>query len=351
MILIIANPDDAHVRYVLLRLAEKGAAVACFDVKEFPASSTVSVGMSASASQVHLRRASGDLDLARVRTVWLRRLTDVRADPDLSAEDREFVTRESSSLLFGLGMALGDRFWVNPLVAACATDRGKGKLAELHAACQVGLAIPRTMATNDPEAAREFLRSCPSGAIYKPFLSPTRDVTEPGGPTRYGTVYTNKLDEEALEALDDVRLGPCIFQELVPKRVELRVVVMGTKVFATEIHSQAHEASSIDFRRHYALDETPYSAHELPATVAQQCIAVNERLGLCFGAFDFVLTPEGRYVFLEVNQQGQFLWLEHMTGQPLLENFCELLIQGRPDFVCPAEAHAPGLPELPPLED
>jgi hypothetical protein len=55
-------------------------------------------------------------------------------------------------------------------------------------------------------------------------------------------------------------------------------------------------------------------------------------LGLVFGCLDLIVTPEGEYVFLEVNESGQFLWVEGYTGLPLLDAFTELLIQGRKDF-------------------
>jgi D-alanine-D-alanine ligase-like ATP-grasp enzyme len=35
---------------------------------------------------------------------------------------------------------------------------------------------------------------------------------------------------------------------------------------------------------------------------------------LIYGAFDFIVTPEGRYVFLEVNPSGQYMWVECATG-------------------------------------
>jgi glutathione synthase/RimK-type ligase-like ATP-grasp enzyme len=38
------------------------------------------------------------------------------------------------------------------------------------------------------------------------------------------------------------------------------------------------------------------------------------RLGLSFGALDFVLTPDGRFVFLEINPNGQWMWLDDKLG-------------------------------------
>ncbi|SCF90374.1 MULTISPECIES: hypothetical protein [unclassified Streptomyces] len=38
------------------------------------------------------------------------------------------------------------------------------------------------------------------------------------------------------------------------------------------------------------------------------------RLGLPYGAFDFVVTPEDEWVFLEVNPSGQYGFIEVATG-------------------------------------
>jgi glutathione synthase/RimK-type ligase-like ATP-grasp enzyme len=212
--------------------------------------------------------------------------------------------------------------------------------------------VPRTLVTNDPRAAAEFLEQSGHGAIYKPLRSPVCNLAAPGGTEKWATVFTTKLDAAARERLEDVRFAPCIFQELVPKRFDLRVTVMGNKVFGTEIHSQLHETSATDFRRHYAFDSTPYVAHPVPEKLAEQCRRLNRALGLVFGAYDFVCTPDGRYLFLEVNQQGQFLWLEEMTGQPLLDNFCEMLLQRSADFRCDAPAHRPQAFEpAPPVDE
>ena len=248
-------------------------------------------------------------------------------------------------------MCIRDSFWINPLHVGMLSDRGHGKLIQLERARSLGLEVPATVCTNDPEVAKAFVTRFPEGAIYKPFMSPTRVMRETEDVTRYGLVFTTRIDQTAMDNLDDVSVTPCTFQELIPKRYDLRVIVMGHKVFATEIHSQVDPRSSLDFREHYALGQTPYAPHDLPSDIARRCVDLCRSFGMVYGALDIVLTPDGRYVFLEVNQMGQFLWLEAQTGQPLLDNFCQLLIQGRPDFTCDAKTHEPGLPALPELED
>jgi len=60
--------------------------------------------------------------------------------------------------------------------------------------------------------------------------------------------------------------------------------------------------------------------------------ALMRRLGLVYGAIDLRLTPDGRYVFLEINPAGQFLYVEQQTGQPIAAALAALLAAGRGDL-------------------
>ena len=124
-----------------------------------------------------------------------------------------------------------------------------------------------------------------------------------------------------------LRRGPVIFQAYVPKRLELRVTVVGSAVFAAEIHSQHTRRTRHDWRRydHY---QTPLGRHALPDDVAGRCRRLVAELGLCYGAIDLILTPDGRYVFLEINPNGQYLWIEEATGLPISDALCDLLMAG-----------------------
>jgi glutathione synthase/RimK-type ligase-like ATP-grasp enzyme len=124
---------------------------------------------------------------------------------------------------------------------------------------------------------------------------------------------------------DAVRYLPTIFQAYVPKDVELRITVVGQQVFAVAIHSQQTQHTRHDWR-HYDLSHTPHTLHELPEQVRHRCLQLVDRLGLCYGAIDLILTPDGRYVFLEINPSGQYLWLEKLMGLPISDAICDLLL-------------------------
>ena len=128
MILIISDPIDAHARVVEQRLRQKGAEVAIFFLGEIPAQSALSAWVEPGhEARVRVRREHDprEIDLGRVKTIWLRRLASLKVGEDLEPEDAQFALDESIAFVVSLGVTLADRFWVNPMLAALATDRGQ----------------------------------------------------------------------------------------------------------------------------------------------------------------------------------------------------------------------------------
>jgi glutathione synthase/RimK-type ligase-like ATP-grasp enzyme len=138
---------------------------------------------------------------------------------------------------------------------------------------------------------------------------------------------TTMIGETELELLESVSLVPCLFQEYVPKALEIRVTVIGSELFAAEIHSQADERTSLDWR-HYDVD-IPYAEAKLPAEVADRCLALVKSYGLNFSSLDLILTPDGRYVFVENNPNGQFMFIEQKVPQlAMTDALVSCLIRG-----------------------
>jgi glutathione synthase/RimK-type ligase-like ATP-grasp enzyme len=137
--------------------------------------------------------------------------------------------------------------------------------------------------------------------------------------------YTEAVSKRHMGYAASLQYCPVIFQAYVAKQFELRVTVVGKQVFAAEIHSQLTNHTRYDWRR-YDLSRTPHLRHELPPGIQQKCVELVERLELSYGAIDMVLTPEGQYVFLEINPNGQYLWIEEQTGLPISAALCDLLM-------------------------
>ncbi len=126
-------------------------------------------------------------------------------------------------------------------------------------------------------------------------------------------VFTSEVLEQHLDALDSAKLSPAIYQALIPKRFDLRVTIVGRKIFAAAIDSQSDLAAQVDWR-HTGNPKLPHHRIDLPEPIANQVLLMMDTLQLTFGAVDMIQTMNGEYVFLEVNPSGQWLWLDDMLG-------------------------------------
>ena len=63
----------------------------------------------------------------------------------------------------------------------------------------------------------------------------------------------------------------------------------------------------------------------LPPEIETALKTMLTQYGLRFGAFDMIVTPDGEYVFLELNPNGQWLWIETITGAPMSRAIADLL--------------------------
>ena len=88
----------------------------------------------------------------------------------------------------------------------------------------------------------------------------------------------------------------------------------------------------MDWRLHQNGDMTDGSI-ALPEAVYQACLKQLHSLGLVAGAFDFIVTPEDEWVYLEVNEAGQFIfveqWCEELT---VFDALCGFIESGNKSF-------------------
>jgi glutathione synthase/RimK-type ligase-like ATP-grasp enzyme len=200
-----------------------------------------------------------------------------------------------------------------------AVRHAEQKTMQLGVAAALGFELPPTLITTSPADMLAFHRAH-GGRI----------VSKQAGKSFFHTVghslirYTELVTTRDLAHAGALAYCPITFQAYVDKQVELRVTVVGRQVFAAEIHSQTTNHTRHDWRR-YDHGQTPHRAHELPRELEARCVALVEQLGLRYGAIDLVLMPDGRYVFLEINPNGQYLWTEYAAGLPISDAICELL--------------------------
>lgn len=220
-----------------------------------------------------------------------------------------------------LPVILREAFWVNPPDAAISAGR---KIIQHKLATEIGMKTPSTIFTNDPRSIRRFMEQHGGKIVYKTFQASSWQNADERWFSFTALLTESGLVEDAL-----LRATPGIYQEVVPKDHELRITVMGNHVFAIKIFPQETDSGALDWRKS---DTLRFEPSELNPSVKEGCIALLKRLGLVFGCIDFIVTPSGEHIFLEVNEMGQFLFLEQQTGLPLIDALAEFLLQGSVDF-------------------
>lgn len=318
-ILILSHEGDPHVAHVLPELTKRKVSFVCFDPGDFPQQVTLSASLDRQGTEwgSFLTLNGQKVDGAAMSSIWYRRPRPCQVLPTFPPVVKTFAEQEAQYGLGGLLRCLPGR-WVN------YPDNNRAasyKPLQLQVAQRLGLEVPRSLLTNDPAAVRDFYTACNGQMILKVLRDGMLDL----GEGIVGTLYTSLVTEDTLEHLAMVRHTCYLFQEVVPKEMELRITVFGNQVFAAEIYSQHSPRAQTDWRRSYA--DLRYGVHGLPKEIEERCLALLRHFGLAFGAIDMILTPDGRYVFLEVNPNGQWAWLEASTGLPLSSALVDLLTE------------------------
>lgn len=207
------------------------------------------------------------------------------------------------------------------------TKFGNYKNIQLLNASKVGLEIPETICTANVKEIKSFSAKF-ENVIIKNYKASFNFGDE------YLSSHTRVIDKSMLSNIDTESLDhPSIFQEQINKLFELRIIVVGNKIFAFEIYSQQHDEAKIDFRKANHL-ELNYKVHELPLVIEQNIFKFMKSMNLNYGAIDMIYTPEKKYIFLEVNSTGQYLWLEKATGVNVSKQMAKLLVDPSSNRLC-----------------
>lgn len=309
MILVISYPGEEHTDSVVSCLDRLGREVVRLDMAEFPSSTPLAWRWSDGVEPSFQIRPTGEgVELSRAKVGWWRRVRPFSVDPLLVAgEMRAFAESETSQAIGGMLDSLPCR-WVNPRAADEAAHR---KPYQWTVAQRLGILVPRTLVTSDPEQARRFIaESASKRVVYKPFLASTPSWRE-----------TRVIGPADLERLQLLRLAPVIFQEYIDG-ADLRVSIVGEQVFAAEIDARG---TTYPYDMRMVIGEAQMRATELARPLRNSLLALMQELGLDYGAIDLRAADDGRVFFLEVNPAGQWLFVEQRTGLPISQAVAQFL--------------------------
>jgi hypothetical protein len=318
VLIVTHSRDNESVDAVTAALEERGGRAFRFDTDRFPSEVRLRDLHDGRGRRLTLRDGNHALDLDEITAVWHRRL-NIAGGLSGSASDqlRRASIGEARATILGTLASLGV-FCMDPVHII---RRAQSKTLQLEIARDVGLEIPRTLVTNDPAAVRAFAAEWHDGLVTK--MLSTFAIVEDGTEK---VVFTSPVSPADLDDLDGLSTCPMTFQERVPKALELRVTIVGRQVLTASVDSQALVGARIDWRREGAALERRWRNDRLPPVVEERLLSLMDRLGLNYGAADFILTPDGRHVFLEVNPSGEFFWLEQPADLPISHAIADVLL-------------------------
>lgn len=302
MILIITHKNDFTADYVINIFNQKGIAYFRLNCEEILNEEWSFRDGNDFVFSVHGK--------SKFHSVWFRR-TKLPQNLSLSKGEDLYILNETDSLLKNIFSTI-DSNWVSD---PYSVFKAENKLYQLKMAKRLGFIIPETLVTNSRDELLDFYQA--QGEIVIKPLSQTRIVGKDG----VQFLFTNKVTSQNMETLKHYDISPCIFQKLISKKRELRITVVGDKVFAAGVDSQISEETKVDWRR----KQLPFFPMEISDDLKDMCVGLVRSLGLQFAAIDMVEKKDGTYVFLEINPNGQWVWIEQQTGLEISEALIEKL--------------------------
>lgn len=316
-VLVLTHEEDSHASSVMKYL--EGVGVDYFLVVTERLLSDYKIGFRSDAFYT-LEDKTSSILLDSSWNIWNRRLMLPDRGKGMPKDLGNLVIDECEKTWDGLLMAHQGKVVNRPQSHFYANN----KLDQIRFALRhgVGIYTPDTIVTTNPDELREFYAKHKGRICFK--LQKGAVIKTPQGNR---VVYTNMVTEENMQNADSVSSCPSLFQEYIEKDFEIRIISTDNTSTGIAIHSQDSdlEGSRIDYRR-YDFDKVKYEKVELPEEVQRFCASMLKHYGLNFGAYDFIYSKDKRYVFLELNPNGQWLWLEEQSGFNLTKQIVENLI-------------------------
>jgi len=313
-ILIITSKPDLHADYLEEKLNKCEIKFVRFNADEL--SNRFLVTYTGDSGHIILETKDGKkYELFKpneITAVWFRKPFLTKFDRIKQNTNIAFAGRETDAYLQDVYFCLSksECKWINRPEFNRVADN---KILQLRLAKQLGLCTPKTIVSNDAEEVLKFSKRLnPKYLIYKtlshPFISETKET--------FRSVFTSRL-EISPQTMESIKFAPCLIQEQIDKDHELRITIIGNRLFTVRIFSQDNLSTKIDWRRDQHKIKLRQELSTLDSNIERMCFQLLKQLNLIFGTIDMIVTPTGEYVFLEVNPNGQWLWIETILGAPI----------------------------------
>ncbi len=313
-VIIFAYDKENHTWPVKWALEQAGYKVACWGGLSWKQEQQASLLLDSDTTM-----DLGPFTVEPGDAIWIRRPDHPSPNPNVSEADRKFAEMEYRSFYHSLAYTLETLpVWCINKFSAARFIHNKAVQLRLARAC--GLRVPATLLSNSPGKIRTFLDRNSNGAVGKGF---TPHVWQREGEGGVSVTETFKLTPEQLPSDEVLTYAPGIYQQMVGKQFDIRMVIMGCRLYSFALHNPK---KALDWRQDAGLGNIQVEIVPTPPEVEKGILAFAQKAQICFGSVDFAVDHDGQWWFLEINEQGQFLWLDQFNAQAkTLEKFCAFI--------------------------
>ncbi|MCB9742713.1 MAG: hypothetical protein H6741_20600 [Alphaproteobacteria bacterium] len=321
-ILAVTCSDEDTTFVPLAKAVEaRGGRLLRFDTDRFPHECQLSGELVPGTWRGEVVNHLGErVALDALHAVWWRRMRTGLNMPKegVPPHVRRAARLESEVTLEGLIASLPIQHVDDPFLV----HRAERKAWQFAQATAVGLHIPETWLGNAGPSALRF-----AGRQDRLITKGMSLVLIPGPHGNLETMPTSAVGPEELETLPgDLAWSTACLQARVDKTMEVRAVVVGDRVLAAGVDSQQLEVSEVDWREGDFALMPQFRRVDLPDALAAKLVALNRRMGLRYGGADLIRTPEGEWIFLEINPGGEWGWVQEFAELDVAGTLADLLL-------------------------
>ncbi|MDF0750154.1 hypothetical protein NLU14_07900 [Marinobacter sp. 71-i] len=318
-VLVITNKEDVTVDFVIEALKVNKINYYRFNTEDI--GSNISISFDSAGYALFDHKKSKIIKINEFGSIYFRRPKLPPPMPGLTIGEQQFYLNEISTYLEGIYRNLSSNFWLNSVFDIRMIEN---KPYQIELARSIGFSVPSFCVSNNVNICNDFFRKH-DFCIFKPLKVGL--IEEPEGVGK--VLYTTKVDSNFIEKIKTNGAMPIYLQQQVIKKCDIRVTLVGNKIFGAKILSQNSDISRVDWRRSDSM-----LAHEkvdIPSKLKDKCLRLCKLFNLNFAAIDFVLDNSDRFWFLEINPNGQWAWIESLLGYPISNEIAELLASGGKD--------------------
>ncbi len=312
-ILAITHSEDSHLPMVQQHLDEE---IQIFDASKFPDDNDISYAFHEGKFLV---KSDGRV-LSNVSSIWFRKPNYLKKDEiPVDPELQQFTHDAYKTAVTSLYYLMRDKFWLSDY---SAITRASNKLLQLEEAKRNDFLVPSTIVTSS-ELDAQLFREHHQHIVVKSFHTTPVEING-----IYKLFYTTRIKPEDEIDFSGLSLAPAIFQEEIRDKKDIRITIVGNKLFPCLITPKPKISDEVDWRYGIQQEDVLYEPYKLPDEIGNKCIQYVKRLGLNFGVIEFALDPDGKYWFLEINPNGQWGFIEEETGMNISSSIADSLRNG-----------------------